>query len=121
MNYLGLDYGQKHIGVALATGPLAEPLTTIPTQNALQLIKELVDKHHIDEIIIGQPDQVLKLDFEKFLNSLQISNFKFQIVDETLSSHDARQFLLHTSQKKRRLGEHSASAAIILQSWPDSH
>ena len=120
MNYLGLDYGQKHIGVALATGPLAEPLTTIPTETALQLIKELVDKHHIDEIIIGQPDQVLKLDFEKFLNSLQISNFKFQIVDETLSSHDARQSLLHTTQKKRRLSEHSASAAVILQNWLDS-
>ncbi|TSC87647.1 MAG: hypothetical protein G01um101416_412 [Microgenomates group bacterium Gr01-1014_16] len=129
MNYLGLDYGQKHIGVALATGSLAEPLTTLPTKTALQLIKELVNKYSIDELIIGQPDVSLKLEFEKFLNSLKIAcpersrrvNFKFQIVDETLSSHDARHSLLHTTQKKRRLSEHSASAAVILQNWLDSN
>lgn len=113
MNYLGLDYGQKHIGVAVATGPLAEPLTTIPTQNALQLIKELVAKHSIEAIIIGSYDEP----FKKTLDHLRIPIYE---VDETLSSHDARQFLLHVTQKKRRLAEHSASAALILQSWLDS-
>lgn len=121
MNYLGLDYGQKHIGVAIAAGPLAEPLTTISTKNALQLIKELVAKHSIEAIIIGRPDKVLKFEFEAFINSFKIYNLKFKIVDETLSSHDARQSLLHTSQKRRRLAEHSASAAIILQDWLDNH
>jgi len=114
MNYLGLDYGQKHIGIALATGPLAEPLTTIPTENALQLIKELINKYRIQAIIIGTHDE----SFQKLLEQLGIPVYE---VDETLSSHDARQSLLHTSQKKRRLSEHAASASIILQSWLDSH
>ena len=121
MNYLGFDYGQKHIGVAIATGPLAEPLTTIPTKSALQLIKELIKKHDIKTLIIGQPDNSLKLGFENLINSLRLENWDLVIVDETLSSHDARQSLLHTSQSRRRVGEHSASAAIILQSWLDSH
>lgn len=128
MNLLGLDYGRSHIGVALATGPLAEPLVTIPTKNAIQLIKELIVKYNVDKIIIGQPDASLKFEFEKFINLFQISNlpgrqagFKFQTVDETLSSHDARQSLMHTSPKKRKNQEHSAAAAIILQSWIDSN
>lgn len=123
MNYLGLDYGLKHIGVALAIGPLAEPLTTMSTKEALQLIKFLATKHRIDQIIIGRPDNSLKLEFENFVNSLKIKNLKLKlkIVDETLSSHSARQALLHTTQKRRRLGEHAAAASIILQSWLDSH
>lgn len=112
MNYLGLDYGQKHIGVAIATGPLAEPLTTIPTQNALQLIKELIKKYYIEAIIIGTHDASM----HDTLKQLRLPVYE---VNETLSSHDARQSLLHTSQKRRRIGEHSASAAIILQSWLD--
>ena len=128
MNYLGLDYGTKHIGVALATGPLAEPLITIPPSKALKLIAELVKKYDISEIVIGQPDKVLKLEFKKFVNYLlakretrfEIVNCELKIVDETLSSMDARQSLLHTTQKRRRTGEHSAAASIILQNWLDS-
>lgn len=121
MNYLGLDYGRKHIGVAIATGPLAEPLTTIFTPRAFPQIKNLITKHNVSQIIIGRPDKSLKLEFENFLNSLQIPNFQFQIVDETLSSHSARLSLLHKTKKSRRVREHAAAAAIILQSWLDSH
>lgn len=114
MNYLGLDYGQKNIGVALATGPLAEPLTTIPTKSALQLIKELIEKHHIETLVIGMHHASMDNTFEQL-------GLPVYYQDETLSSHDARESLFHTTQKRRRAGEHAASAAIILQSWLDSH
>lgn len=121
MNYLGLDYGLKHLGIAMAIGPLAEPVASVSTAKALHLIKEIADKNNISEIIIGQPDQTLKVEFEKFINSLKITNLKLIICDETLSSHDARQALLHTTQSKRKKIEHSVSAAIILQSYLDSY
>ncbi|OGC93001.1 hypothetical protein A3D85_00545 [Candidatus Amesbacteria bacterium RIFCSPHIGHO2_02_FULL_47_9] len=121
MSFLGLDYGIKHIGVAVAAGPLAEPLTTLPASRAFKLINKLVDKRHIDTIIIGRPDKSLKKAFENFINSLEIRNSKLEIVDETLSSYDARVHLQHTTQKRRKQKEHSVSAAIILQSWLDSH
>jgi putative transcription antitermination factor YqgF len=120
MNYLGLDYGLTHLGIAFSDGPLASPLTTIPTSQAAKLLPVLVDTHHVDEIIIGRPDKTLKLKFNEFINYLKILNFKFQIVDETLSSYDARQKLLHTTQTRRRKKEHSVAAALILQSWLDS-
>ncbi|MBI2587234.1 pre-16S rRNA-processing nuclease YqgF [Candidatus Amesbacteria bacterium] len=113
MNVLGLDYGQKHIGVALATGPLAEPLTTIPTQNALQLIKELIKKHHIKAIIIGMHDASMH-------DTLMQLGLPVYEVDETLSTQDAVKSLFHTTQKRRQTKEHSVAATLILQFWLDS-
>ncbi len=121
MNYLGIDYGKRYLGVALATGPLAEPLTTLNITKALNSISKLVSEYKVDEIIIGKPDESLGLEFGKFVNSLKIVNCKLKIVDETLSSHDARIALLHTTQKRRKNLEHQASATIILQSWLDYH
>lgn len=120
MNYLGLDYGLKHIGIALAIGPLAEPLSTVATSSASQIIKNLIQQHQIDKLIIGRPNESLESEFEKFTNLLVTSRLKFEIVDETLSSHDARISLLHTSNSRRKDKEHSASAAIILQNYLDN-
>lgn len=112
MNYLGIDYGFAKIGIALAVGPLAEPLATVKTEKAIRSIKLLINTHTIDSIVVGSCP-------EKFLGELS-ELATVHHVDETLSSHDARQSLLHTSQKRRRLSEHAVSASIILQNWLDS-
>lgn len=114
MNYLGLDYGEAKIGIALATGPLAEPLTTINnTNSALQIIKQLLDKYATNRVIIGNCSS-------DFLQCLKELGVEVEQVDETLSSHDAREGLLHTTQTKRRLAEHQVAAALILQNFLDS-
>ena len=113
MNYLGLDYGENHIGIALATGPLAEPLTTIPTNQLTQKLPELIKTHHIQGLVVGKYHASIHATFSQF-------GLPVYFQDETLSSHDARQSLLHKSQTGRKLGEHAAAAAIILQSWLDS-
>lgn len=110
MNYLGIDYGEAKVGVAIAEGPLAEPLTTLDTGMALHEIMMLVKKHNIAEIVVGDCP-------EEFLKMLQGWGLPVHQADETLSSHDARQALLHKSQKKRRENEHAVSAALILQNW----
>ncbi len=114
MNILGLDYGAKYIGVALATSPLAEPLTTIPTDRFFAELPALIEKHQVTHIIIG--DQTP----QEFIAQLKTNNQELITIDETLSSHDARQSLLHTTQTRRKENEHSVAAAIILQSWLDS-
>src|SRR3989344_6752138 len=114
MIYLGIDYGEKHVGVALAQGPLAEPLQSILRNQAIQLIKPLVKQYDIGAIVVGDCP-------ESFLNELSGLEIVIHQADETLSSHDARKSLLHTSQKKRRLNEHAVSAAIILQTWLDQN
>lgn len=117
MNYLGLDYGKAKIGVSLANGPLAAPLTTLitlPIENSVKAIEELIKKHRVIAIIIGDSPK-------SFVAELRHLNLPVFVVDETLSSHDARRALLHTTRIKRKILEHSAAATIILQSWLDSH
>ena len=123
MNYLGIDYGLAKVGLALAAGPLAQPLTTVSASQALKIIPRLIEKNSVKKIIIGLPDGVLRSPVQKFANELKnlgFGNLDLVLVDETLSSHDARQALIHTGQGKRRKLEHAVSAAIILQSWLDA-
>ena len=112
MIVLAIDYGKKRCGLAFARGPLAEPLITISTDKALTQIKRTVTDHKIDKIIVGLVDEV-------FFEQLRELNLPIEIVDETLSSYDARQALLHTTQKRRKKNEHQIAAAIMLQRWLD--
>ena len=63
MNYLGIDYGAVRTGVALATGPLAEPLTTIKTEKALQSIKLSINEHNIDSIVVGDCPEIFWINY----------------------------------------------------------
>lgn len=112
MNILSIDYGKKRVGLAFARGPLAEPLTTVDTANATKAIEKVITDYKIKKIIIGLVD-------ENFLAQLKNLNIEIEVVDETLSSHDARQAMLHTTQKRRREQEHQIAAAIMLQRWLD--
>lgn len=120
VNYLGLDYGSAHIGIAIATGPLASPLTTVPASTAVPMLKSLVEKHDISALVIGVSDSSTSASVAKLADQLSFLRLPVYLVDETLSSHEARQALLHTTKSRRRDLEHAASAAIILQSWLDT-
>lgn len=114
MNYLGLDYGEKHVGVALSEGKLAQPLLTLARNKAVQLLRPLLKKYTVDAVVVGDCP-------EGFLNELAGLGVPIHQVDETLSTHDASQSLLHTTQSRRKSREHAAAAAIILQTWLDQN
>jgi len=52
---LGIDYGQKRVGVALATDGRAAALETIQTHKAFDRLKVLADHHKVAVIIVGLP------------------------------------------------------------------
>lgn len=112
MNYLSIDYGEAKIGLAIAQGPLAEPLTTVKADLAMRSIQEAIKKYSIDKIIIGNAS-------EEFLEQLNQLKVEVVQVDETLSSRDARVQVSHKPKMQRKLAEHSAAAAIILQNFLD--
>lgn len=118
MGYLGLDYGAAKVGVALATGPLAEPLTTMATKDARQKIKRLVDEYQVREIVVGVSDASMHQTVKEFVGQFGLP---VHFADETLSTHDATRSLLHTTQSRRKSREHAAAAAIILQTWLDQN
>lgn len=121
MNYLGLDYGKKHIGVAFSSGSIACPLETLPLETTLSVLPQLLKAYQAKAIIVGLPDGPVRADVEQFVQNLRILNLPVEIADETLSSQDAVSSLLHTSKSRRHSKHHAAAAAIILQNWLDSH
>lgn len=123
MIILGLDYGTQRIGIALATTSLAEPLTVIPNDNhTLTTISQLARHHQADLIVIGLSEGYMAQKTRQFAHQLsQVVNMSIKFFDETLTSHQARQQLLHQSRRTRSLPQDAYQAALILQAFLDAH
>ena len=122
MNILGLDYGTKRIGVALAATSLAEPLTIIPNNShAFKTIKSLVNHQQIDLVIIGLSEGNMAQKTRNFADQLQpIINVPIKFFDETLTSQETSLKLLHLRRRARSLPQDAYQAALILQRFLDS-
>ena len=124
MRYLCIDFGLKHLGLAMADGPLAEPFGEkrySRTEELFNYLNSVIIQQQIDKIVIGLPEGKLAgtvKNFGKKLTELTGREVVFQ--DETLSTQEAKAKLIaaHAPQKKRRL-DHSAAAALILQDYLD--
>ncbi len=130
---LGLDIGNKRIGVAGCDklGLLATGLTTIKRsyfQKEVELFQELITSREATMLIIGLPysqDGSLGKQAEKIQKYAQrlakVLNLPLEYVDEKLTSVEAEEQL--KSQKKfnsRDKGMIDQRAAqIILQTWLD--
>ncbi|BAS58749.1 Holliday junction resolvase-like protein [Leptolyngbya boryana NIES-2135] len=130
---LGLDVGQKRIGVAGCdgTGLIATGLTTIRRKSYPQTIEELrqiVVDRQIEILVIGLPysmDGTLgkqALHIQKF--AATISNalaLPYEFIDERLTSFEAEESMKAARislQENKELIDRKA-AAIILQQWLD--
>ena len=121
-NLLAIDYGLKHVGIAIALTPLAEPVATVSLTIAIPEILKLIDKHDIKEIIIGFSESTTALltkDFAKELNDHISIPITFH--DETLSSNITRKKMAQAGMKQSR--RHNKMdhlvAASILQDYID--
>ena len=131
---LGIDYGEKRVGVAISDSLqiIASSLTTIETKQFFLFLIELLQKEDIDRFVVGEPKN---LDgsatdstemTENFVEKLSIKypNIPITRIDERFTSKIAKQSILHAGTKKikrrdKRLVD-KVSAAIILQSHLDS-
>jgi len=130
MNYLGIDWGEKRIGLAYADEVgIAVPLpaAVASTKKArLQHIGAMIQQRRIHEIVCGYP---LNMDgsvgfkakeVDVFIEEIE-KRFKLPIhrIDERLSSHSVEQGLKGQKKKlDRRSGEiDSRAAALILQDF----
>lgn len=130
MNYLGIDWGEKRIGLAHADEVgIAVPLpaATATTKKArLQQIESMIKTRRIHEIVCGYP---LNMDGSVGIRAKEVDVFIGEIekrfglpvhrVDERLSSHSVEQGLKQQKKKlDRRSGEiDSRAAALILQDF----
>jgi len=131
MNYLGVDYGRKRVGLSFAEGELgiAVPLPAIVNQQAgsvFEKIGQLAKERRIGELVIGYP---LHMDGSKgkrtdevdeFIRGLEKRlNLKVHRVDERLSTSKVESDFKAMGRKvSKKSGEIDSSAAtLILQDF----
>ena len=131
MSVLGLDVGEKRIGVALAEGSIAIPLTVIKrVEDAadLQRVISLAHEHNVDIIVVGLPfsmDGSIGAQAEgvlEFAGALgQVTDIPVDTYDERLSTVEADRLMREAGTKrgKRKENLDALAAAVILQGYID--
>ena len=133
---LGLDVGEKRIGVALSDpqGILASPLTIInctDSKTDLEAITEIISQNQVEKIIVGLPRSMngsLGKQAEKvkaFTEDLrQHTEVPVEFRDERLTTVSARRLMqaARTRGRKKTRHDDAAAAALILQGYlEESH
>jgi putative Holliday junction resolvase len=131
---LGLDLGEKRIGVALsdALGITAQGLMVLPRQGQkldLDQVIALIRKHAVQEVVIGLPrhmdGRLGEGSKEVFLWASELQEqmgLPVHTMDERLTTMQAQRVLLEAdvSRRKRRQVIDKMAAALILQAFLDS-
>lgn len=123
MRYLGIDYGDKRLGVALSdeNGEFAFPYSVIKnSKNILEEILAIVEKEGVAEVVVGES---LDSDGNPNLVQKDIDEFCANLRAKTKTPIFLEQEFWTSMQAKKFQGEnelHDASAAaIILQTFLD--
>jgi len=132
MRCLGIDYGEKRIGLAygdelgVATPLAAAIADDFPARMAR--IRELVEQRGVTDLVVGFPYNMdgstgfKAREVESFIHELKAAfGLPVHQVDERLSSHAAEEALGLRGRRERELRRtgivDSAAAALILQDW----
>lgn len=131
-NIMGIDYGEKKTGVAIAEGAslrgfsLAHPHSVVrhkTERELIQKLKKIIEEERVEMIIVGVSEGNIGQRARAF--AVKISKeigTEVDLQDETLSTYEAQKLSIKGGirRKKRRLLEDAYSAALILQSYLDS-
>ena len=134
MRILGLDIGDRTIGVAVSDplGYTAQGITTIRRKNEEIDINELIDicnKYEVDTIVAGLPKNMngtIGPQSEKVLAFCEVIKLKIDIPikmwDERLTTVAAERIMLEAdfSRAKRKKIVDKVAATYILQGYLDS-
>ena len=127
MQILAFDFGTQHIGVAVGQTitKTSSPLIVINVaregKEIWNTISTLIDEWKPDQLLVGKPlnmdgtpsDMMKKVD--PFFQKLQkISNIPCELVDERLTSFEAKQ-LMQKDSKDDRIDD--LAAKIFLDNW----
>jgi len=131
MQILAFDFGTQHIGVAVGqtitktSSPLIVLNVAHEGKEIWNTISRLIDEWKPDQLLVGQPlnmdgtpsDMMQKVD--PFFKKLErISNIPCELVDERLTSFEAKQ-LMTVDLKNDRIDD--LAAKIFLDNWMEHH
>lgn len=134
MRIMGLDYGERRIGVSMSDlfGWTAQGIEVIDqklVKDAMGRIAQLVKEYEVESIVVGLPKNMngtvgpsgeYCIAFAEQVR--QIINLPVQLWDERLTTVAAERALLEAdvSRRKRKQVIDKMAAAILLQNYLDS-
>lgn len=120
MNYLGIDYGDAKIGLAKATDEvrIATPFRTVLSgPDMASELERIILTEGIQYLVVGYPLTLAgesgnaAESVDRFIKKLETFSLPIARQDERFSTKGAAQ----------GGGDHASAAALILQSYLDSH
>ena len=129
LTLLGFDFGMRHIGVAIGqtitkTASSLTTLTAYQSQTPWAEICRLIEQWAPDALVVGLPidmreqETFITIAAKDFAAQLQ-QRFKLPVhlIDEKLSSKEARALLVEQGIKLDKANIDKMAAQLILQSW----
>jgi putative Holliday junction resolvase len=131
MRKLGLDVGDKRIGIAVSDslGLTAQGLSTIDREGCMETLKKIIKEYNVDSIVVGIPKMLngrIGIQGEKVIRFVEelraATNLPISLWDERLSTITAEKVLIQADlkRKKRKRLRDKLSATLILQNYLDS-
>ncbi|TCS83807.1 Holliday junction resolvase RuvX [Tepidibacillus fermentans] len=134
MRILGLDVGEKTIGIAISdelgwTAQGVEVIQRKTLDHDLTRLREIIDQYEVDEIVVGLPKNMngtigpraeMIMDFAK---QLEVEfELPIRLWDERLTTVLAERTLIQAdiSRKKRKKVIDKMAAMVILQGYLDA-
>lgn len=124
---LGIDYGDKRVGIAVSdtTLSISSSLTVLPSHNLFAKLFQIIDKYNVFLIVIGLPltlsgnvggKQLEKV--QKFVDKLlSLRDINALLWDERMSTHAAMRYVYQAelSKNKQKQIKDKIAASFILQ------
>jgi putative Holliday junction resolvase len=133
MRILGLDYGEKRIGVAVSDelGFTAQGVTVLERKNRrtdMEALRRLIMEYEVEKVVVGYP---VRMDGTKGIQCEKVDRFT-RLLEETfglpvflqeelLTTKEAEEILREagTGRKKRKAVVDKLAAVLILRSYLD--
>lgn len=128
-NILGIDYGERRIGLALASleARMATPLTTLDIQrfpNILEKLEQLIEENEVVAVVVGLPrgmegqETAQTASARQFADQLKkLCHIPVHLQDEAATSLVAEDELKVSGQQYDKSDIDKLAAAIILRDW----
>ncbi len=123
---MALDYGDKRVGVAIASiiARIANPLTTLDNnEELLSNIDRLIIEYNVDLVVVGYPRGMdgqitaqTKI-VDKFIERLTQSGLRVVTVDESLTSVQAEAELAQSKRPFEKGQVDALAATYILEDY----
>ena len=121
MRILGVDYGRKKIGLALASTRIAEPFKVIryrDYEEAIEKLRQVVQVEKVEKFVLGISEGKMAEETRKFARRIE-EKLKIPIVfqDETLTTRRSQELSIEAGiKRKKRKNEEAKNSS----SWKTS-